>query len=244
MATNEMPKQLEEARRFVVHRGAVRMSESQGQISGALAAAQAEIEAAPKDHENPHFKSRYADLNSVREACRIPLAKNKIAVIQLPHAEGKTVTVTTRLAHASGEWIECDLSADAQGPGIQQIGAAITYLRRFGLSAMTGVAPDDDDDGESAMGRGAPPRPEARPAAPKKPTKREAMALDAWRMIKDLGRGDEKAMRATAVKCFGKEADDDGTWIDLTAPLKVMEDGLDKLRILADEAKKADDIPF
>ena len=56
-----------------------------GKLVMALAKAQGQIKAAPKDSDNPFFKSKYADLASVWEACREPLAKNGLAVIQRPN---------------------------------------------------------------------------------------------------------------------------------------------------------------
>lgn len=157
----------------------VRGSDSIGQLAAALAAAQAEIKAAAKDSENPHFKAAYADLASVWEACRGPLSKNGLAVIQLPSADGSKVTVQTVLAHKSGEWISGELVLTAAQNTPQGVGSAITYGRRYGLAAIAGVAPDDDD-GEGAEGRGKQPpqtqrpaqeRPKAEPPKATKPTR-------------------------------------------------------------------------
>ena len=120
-------------------------SESIGQLAAALAKAQATIGHAVKDSKNPHFKSSYADLASVMDACRGALSANGIAVLQPVAVAGKVVTVTTTLAHASGEWMSCDLSATARADGPQEVGSVITYLRRYGLASMAGVASDDDD---------------------------------------------------------------------------------------------------
>lgn len=128
-------------------------SENISEIAGALAKAQGEIRAAVKDSTNPHFKSRYADLASVWEACRAPLSKHGIAVVQGPSNEDSGATsVTTLLLHSSGQWIEGKLSVAPLKNDAQGIGSVITYLRRYALAAMTGVAPDDDD-GEAAVGR-------------------------------------------------------------------------------------------
>jgi len=129
------------------------MSETIGEISGALAKAQSEIQGAVKDADNPFFKSKYADLSSVWEACREQLTKNEIAVIQGLDTEGSNIVVTTTLAHKSGEWMRSSLSWAPEKTNAQGIGSLITYLRRYALSAMVGVAPQDDDDGEAAMGR-------------------------------------------------------------------------------------------
>lgn len=133
---------------------AMRRSEAFNEIAGALAKAQAKIEPAPADKtgkvksDKAHYEYYYADLAGVREACRGPLAENGIAVLQPVAVDGAKVTVTTMLAHSSGQWFEADLTLTAPGIGAQQIGGAITYARRYGLAAMVGVAAEKDDDGE------------------------------------------------------------------------------------------------
>jgi hypothetical protein len=143
-------------------------------VSAALAAAQGEMENASKDRQNTHFNSRYADLASVIQAVRAPLSKHGIAFTQPTTVEGGRVIVRTLLSHKSGEWVGCELSARPQQDTPQGIGSTMTYLRRYSLMAMTGIAPDDDD-GEAGMGRevkAAPPPPkpapkkEAAPAGP------------------------------------------------------------------------------
>jgi hypothetical protein len=100
---------------------------------------------ASKDAKNPHFKSSYATLASVIDAIREPLARNAIAVVQLPHTDGLVVSVETRLLHASGEWIATTSSAAVKDGSPQVVGSAITYLRRYGLQAVCGLAAEDDD---------------------------------------------------------------------------------------------------
>jgi len=127
-----------------------RTSESIAQLASALALAQGEITVAVKDATNPFHKNRYATLASTWEACRAALSKNGLSVIQPVRAKGKVVLITTRLMHASGEWIEETLLMTAGQDTPQGIGGTITYGRRYALSAMVGVAPDDDDDGNQA----------------------------------------------------------------------------------------------
>ncbi len=128
-------------------------SDSLDALFAALARAQGEIRNAAKDALNPHFKARYADLASIADACRAPLAKNGISVVQMPTNGGNAIKVTTLLGHASGQWMSSTISVSQTKLDPQAIGSAITYLRRYSLAAMTGVAPGDDDDGEAAMGR-------------------------------------------------------------------------------------------
>ena len=123
----------------------VRRSPSIAALTAALAKAQGEIAGASKDKANPFFKSSYADLASVWGACRAPLSKNALAVLQPSFADGTRVTVTTILAHSSGEFIESDLTMVAAQNTPQGIGSCITYARRYALSSLVGVAAEDDD---------------------------------------------------------------------------------------------------
>lgn len=121
-------------------------SESIGKLAEALAKAQGAIEGAKKDQANPYFKSKYADLSSVWDACRKPLAENGLAVVQTTcGSDPDTVTVETLLTHLSGEWIMSRLSMRPVKSDPQGIGSCITYARRYSLAAMVGVAPEDDD---------------------------------------------------------------------------------------------------
>lgn len=132
-------------------------SETTGELGAALAKAQGAITAAVKDATNPHLKNKYADLASVWDACRKPLTDNGLGILQGVFTEhdnggGWIVKCTTRLQHASGEWIEDVLTLPAPGQkGItpaQSIGIAATYARRYGLSAMVGITQEDTDGGK------------------------------------------------------------------------------------------------
>jgi hypothetical protein len=120
-------------------------SDSIALLAAALAKAQAEMAGASKDKTNPHFKSAYADLASVWDACRVALTKHGLAVLQPVSAEDAKVTVTTILTHSSGEYLASDLTMTATQNTPQGIGSCITYARRYALASMVGVAPEDDD---------------------------------------------------------------------------------------------------
>lgn len=126
-------------------------SESIKELATALSKAQSEIKSAAKDAENPHFKAAYATLASVWDACRAPLTKNNLSVVQTLHStpEGK-IRCDTTLLHTSGEFISSSMPVLSQRQDMQGLGSAITYARRYALSALVGVAPDDDDDGNGA----------------------------------------------------------------------------------------------
>lgn len=137
-------------------------SESIAEIAKALSAAQAEITIAKKDRKNSYFQSDYATLSSVWEAIRQPLSKNGLAILQPCRFEDGNVIVTTLLSHTSGQWISEELlmpsmmskkgsSEMMASSSPQAIGSVMTYARRYALSAMVGVAPDDDDDGEEGQ---------------------------------------------------------------------------------------------
>lgn len=136
----------------------MKTSETITALAAALAKAQALVKGALKDAQNPHFKSKYADLASIWEACREALTSNGLSVVQggaevTPAVAGGSVVIHTRLIHSSGQWIESCLSAPMQQANAQGVGSTVTYLRRYALAAMVGVAPDDDD-GEASVGRG------------------------------------------------------------------------------------------
>lgn len=140
-------------------------SDSIAKLADALAKAQKAIKPAAKDSTNPHFGSKYADLASVWEACREPLADNGLALVQMPQAaEGGTVLVT-RLLHTSGEWIESVTPLlIGEKSTMQTLGSALTYARRYGLAAMVGVVADEDDDGNTATATPAARTPYRKPA--------------------------------------------------------------------------------
>lgn len=120
------------------------------QLATALAKAQAEIVGAEKSRKNDHFKSSYATLADTWEACRGPLTKHGLSIVQLVGATSNGVTVETRLLHSSGQSLASILELPVGQKTAQGIGSAITYGRRYGLAAMVGVAPDEDDDGNAA----------------------------------------------------------------------------------------------
>lgn len=115
-------------------------------IAVALATAQMQMGKALKSASNPHFKSKYADLASVADACLPALNANGIAVIQPTYDDEHGRFVKTILIHgASGETLECRVPLIVGKNDMQGYGSAVTYARRYGLMSMTGIAPEDDD---------------------------------------------------------------------------------------------------
>jgi len=164
----------------------MKTSEQIDAIASALAKAQAEIKNPTKDSINPHFKSRYVDLASGLEAVRATLSKNGIAVIQSTTVENLFITLETRLAHSSGQWISCTYPVIQFPAKQQEIGSAITYARRYSLFGLVGIAGDDDDDGNEASKRDTrPPVKQEKPQPSKEDSEAAFKALAETLMLAD-----------------------------------------------------------
>lgn len=120
-------------------------SQKHESIASALASAQSEMGKALKQSQNPHFRSSYADLASVVDACMPALNNNGIAVIQPLFENEFGRTVVTRFIHTSGQELECPVPLIIGKNDMQGLGSAITYARRYGLMSLAGIAPEDDD---------------------------------------------------------------------------------------------------
>jgi hypothetical protein len=129
-------------------------SQKVGELMTALAKAQGEYDKATKDSKNPFYNSKYADLASITGAVRAAFSSNGIAIVQTVAAdlERQTAGATTFL-YFGEQWVStsCELPAVGQGKDgkdrfdAQTIGAAQTYARRYTLSPLASVAPEDDD---------------------------------------------------------------------------------------------------
>jgi len=126
------------------------LKSSTPELQAALAAAQAAVENASKNAANPHFKSRYADLAEVLNTVRPVFSAHGLAIIQSTEFDGAMVHVTTAICHALGGHITSRASCVPGKTDGQGVGAATTYLRRYSLAAMTGVAQEDDDGNAAA----------------------------------------------------------------------------------------------
>lgn len=158
-----------------------------GKLAEALSKAQGVIEGAAKGSDNPFFKSKYADLSAVWDACRKPLSDNNLSIVQtsdfLPeHPE--MVVIETILCHSSGEWMKGRLAVKPVKSDPQSVGSCITYLRRYSLQSIVGIAPEDDDGNAASQGEAKPP---AKSKAPDKPKdKTEDAALICMTTIKEV----------------------------------------------------------
>ena len=129
-------------------------SDTIAELAKALATAQGEIENASKNAANPHFRSKYADLAEVLNTVRPVMAKHGISISQFPAFEQGVASVETIVMHTSGEWLSGISSAPVTKQDAQGVGSAITYLRRYSLAAIAGIAQEDDDGNSAVGGRG------------------------------------------------------------------------------------------
>lgn len=155
-------------------------SEQIGDLVAALAAAQLEFGVATKDSTNPYYNSRYADLASVINAVRPALNKQGIALTAIPDQDLERQTASMTVLLAKGEqYLGFSTEAPAVGKtrdgkdrfDIQTLSAVWTYLRRTGISAITGLAGEEDDDANTVVqdqSRPVPP-PAKKPAPAPKP---------------------------------------------------------------------------
>lgn len=137
-------------------------SQNIGELAKALAAAQGQMEAARKDTKNPFYGKSYSTLAACWDAVRDQLANNGLAVSQLPFEDGDRIGVETILMHSSDQWVSSSLSMtpvrEKKGEGFiaaydpQAAGSTITYLRRYSLAAIVGIA-QEDDDGNAGSGK-------------------------------------------------------------------------------------------
>lgn len=143
-------------------------SETINEIAAALAKAQSEVKNPSFNRVNPHFKSKYADLGEVLGVVRPALSKYGIALMQMTDFGDNGIVLHTRLTHSSGQWIESTYPVSNLGTH-QAMGAALTYAKRQALSAIVGVAGEDDTDGEDAKETTAGVRPQTKKPASKAP---------------------------------------------------------------------------
>ena len=134
-------------------------------VASALAMAQAQMGKALKSANNPHFRSKYADLASVMDACLPALNANGIAVVQPTVDDESGRYVETILLHGeTGTELKCRVPLIVQKNDMQGYGSAVTYARRYGLMSMAGIAPEDDDG--NAAAKAAPKGEDRKPAGP------------------------------------------------------------------------------
>lgn len=149
-------------------------SEHINELATALAKCQGEMEPAIKDSINPHFKNKFATLYSIWEACRKPLSKNGLSVVQTMDFINDKLCLTTKLLHSSGQWMGSVTPVIYAKNDAQGIGSALSYFKRYSLSALLGICTaDEDDDGNAAM-----PNEKQEKPSKKEPPKVEGQPFD------------------------------------------------------------------
>jgi hypothetical protein len=195
-------------------------------LMAALARAQAELQPAPKRGKNAFLKNEYATLDDVIGAVRGPLAAHGLGFMQLLGTnDAGATTLKTVLFHESGESVESEVQIGAWTEGknaLQALGGAITYMKRYALSALLGVATDEDTDAEGTeqgqvrTRRARPVEDNGGDGSAKCPVCRAAGDAHApWCVEVDGGRIDNR--KANGPKAAGKApatADPDGGELD------------------------------
>ena len=160
----------------------MRASTTIAELAGAFAKAQGAFVNPAKDREvtvttktGSSYTFKYATFAAIVDAVRKPLADNGMSFLQITSADEHGHLLTTRLLHASGEWLEFDTPVFVASEGAQAFGSGVTYAKRYALSTMLGITADEDDDANAADGNQADmrsrgpaqrPPPPARPALP------------------------------------------------------------------------------
>lgn len=133
----------------------MKQSEKVNELLIALGKAQSQINPVKKKEYNPFFKSKYADLCQVWECCKKPLHANGLLILNNIDYEDKQLMLETTLFHvSSSQWIRSSLPLPMSNNknDIHPLGSAITYYKRYNLSALTGlVTQDEDDDGAASV---------------------------------------------------------------------------------------------
>jgi hypothetical protein len=144
-------------------------SESIVSLAAALCSASGQMGKAVMNSKNPHFKSKYADLESLLDAARVPLGLNGLAVVQMPSQDSLGYYVETMILHTSGEFISGKTYISPSKNDPQGLGSAITYAKRYGFSSMLGLVGEEDDDGNAASAPVSKPAYQSQPTRPAAP---------------------------------------------------------------------------
>lgn len=151
----------DEAGFFPIVRATAPISAIPSNLAAALVKARKAMKNPAKEKTNPRFNSKYAPLDAVIEAVQKPLSDNDLMLSQsvVTDAPNNLVGVVSTLIHASGEVYQTEPAfAFVAGLDAQKVGAAVTYLRRYTVGALFGIAPDEDDDGNAVSGDQQEPR--------------------------------------------------------------------------------------
>lgn len=212
------------------------------EIAAALAAFQAEVKNPANTATNPFLKNKYAPLSEVLNAIRPIAAKHGLAIIQEPAVDHDSVTITTYIFHSSGQFIvSSPLVIQLGGKGTaQEIGAAVTYGRRYALSALLGVSSEDDDDANSISN--AQPKtqqPQAKqPQQPDMVKPKPAGVISEAQRKRMFALGPEQVVRAV-IGAHGYEHTTEVTKADYDAICSEIEAAAKELKEVAADAQQA-----
>ena len=128
-------------------------SETIGAIAPALIKAQSQMQGISKEGKNPAFKSKYVTLDSILDTLRPILTSNGLMLTQGSQQPEtmQTVTVESRIIHTSGEWISTTVTIPVTKPDAHGLGSALTYGRRYSVSALLAISADEDDDANASV---------------------------------------------------------------------------------------------
>jgi len=129
----------------------MKTSETITEVAKSLVKFNSEVSRIAKDADNHFFRNRYSTLDTIIDEVRPILQKHGLSLMQFPSGDGQNVTLKTLLLHESGEWIESDeimMKPVKNDP--QAIGSAISYARRYSLTAFLSLNTGEDDDGDKA----------------------------------------------------------------------------------------------
>jgi len=128
-------------------------SENIGAIAPALIKAQSQMQGISKEGKNPAFKSKYVTLDSILDTLRPILTSNGLMLTQGSQQPEtmQSVTVESRIIHTSGEWISTTVTIPVTKPDAHGLGSALTYGRRYSVSALLAISADEDDDANGAI---------------------------------------------------------------------------------------------
>jgi hypothetical protein len=128
-------------------------SDSIAAIAPALIKAQGQMVGITKEGKNPAFRSKYITLDSILDTVRPILTSNGLMLTQGTVATDSTaaVTVEARIIHTSGEWISTTVTIPVTKQDAHGLGSALTYGRRYSVSALLAISADEDDDANTAV---------------------------------------------------------------------------------------------
>lgn len=200
-------------------------------ILPAVLAVQSKATHVQKGTDNPFFKSKYADLSDIWGAIKDLMAENNLIVTHSMSQNEAKEYLTTRIYHVSGQYLEsvCPINPVKNDP--QAYGSAVTYMRRYSLSALLGIVTDLDDDGNDASGRTSEQKPQVKKQEPK-PQQQKILPMtmseftDLCERIKSATNEDElKAQWLLAYAARVRMTDD-----DFTAITKIKDDKKESLQ--------------